>query len=564
MRLRLGLFCAAVDHLESTAQLAPLVAKLHREGVYVLFAFGSGQDLKDANSVIGFLDQGGMGLGEPSFYFDKDAKSKEIRKKYIAHIAKLLSLAGENKLTAKQSAQKIMEFETRLAEKAMAFDDRQNPSKVNHPITRESLAKAAPTIDWAGYFHALPAPESALNLNEPDYFAHMSEVVASTPIDDLKTYLRWQIIHRSASAVSREFERENFDFWSRYLHGEKKMKPRWKICTRYVENKLGYALAEVYVRTLDSEAIRAKMEALIQGIEQSFHYDLEALASGDSAWLDLATKQEALKKLTKLKRKLGGPEKWRDYSTLVTEPGSFLANDLKVADFEAARDLAKIGKPMDRLEWQMMPWEFNAYYDSPNNEFVFPFGILQPPSLDLTASDAANLGAMGATVGHELTHGFDSSGRQYDSDGNVKDWWTVDTKKKFEEKTQCFVHQANAYKIESVGLNVDGQKSLTENLADQGGTKLAYAVLQMVETKRAPASLWIGKYNENQQFWISYAQSWCGKARPETLRHQIKTDPHPPEEFRVNAVLMNRPEFARDFSCKEGSRMAPQVRCSLW
>jgi endothelin-converting enzyme/putative endopeptidase len=556
---------AEVEHLENLTQLPALIAKLHREGTDVLFGFGSGQDLNDSNSVIGFLDQGGMGLGEPSFYFDKDAKSQDIRKKYGEHIAQIFQHVGQSKNIARLNARKVVAFETRLAEKAFAFDDRQNPAKTNHPTTREALLRLAPAIDWILYFQALGAPPSALNVNVPNFLTHMSEVVTRTPLADLKIYLQWQIAHRMASTVSPELDQENFNFWARYLHGEKKMKPRWKRCTVNVEGRLGYALAEVYVRTFDGQAIRAKTETMISEIEQAFRDDLDTLVTGNGAWLDLATKQETLKKLSKLKQKVGAPEKWRDYTTLMTDARPFLANDLKVAEFEAARDLAKIGKPVDRLEWDMMPWEINAYYNPPTNEFVFPFGILEPPMFDLRASEGANLGAFGGgTIGHELTHGFDNFGRQYDADGTIKDWWTAETKRKFDEKAQCFIRQANDYKIESVGLNVDGQKSLTENLADQGGVKLGYTALTISLAKRTPAPLWRGKYSENQQFWIAYAQSWCGKAQPETLRQQIKTDPHPPEEFRVNAVLMNRPEFGRDFSCKEGSRMTPQVRCSIW
>jgi putative endopeptidase len=555
---------AEVDKLTAASELTPLLAKLHRNGTGAFFAFGSGTDLTDSNSVIGFLEQGGMGLPEPSYYFDKDAKSKEIRMKYVAHIGKILVLAGQNKKTAARNAKTILALETRLAEKAMPFDERQNPGKTNHPTRREELAKRAPAIDWDSYFSALSVPASRLNVNEPEFLGHMSEVIRTTPVKDLKAYLAWQVASRNSSEVSPTFDQENFDFWAKYLHGQNQMLPRWKRCTQEIEHSLGYALAESYVKTVDAQTIRSKIETMIHWIEQTFREDLEGL-SGESGWLDSSTKTEALKKLAKLRQKLGAPEKWRDYSTLVTDPALFLASDLRIAEFEDQRDIAKIGKPVDRLEWDMMPWEINAYYDPPKNEFVFPFGILQPPSFDVRASDGANLGAFGGgTIGHEMTHGFDNDGRQYDADGNVKDWWTAETKKKFEERTQCFIHQADSYKVESVGLNVDGKKTLPENLADQGGVKFGYAALKIAKGKHASADLWLGKYTESQQYWIAYAQSWCGKARPETVRQQIKTNPHPPEEFRVNGVLMNRPEFAKDFSCKEGSRMAPKVRCALW
>jgi putative endopeptidase len=556
---------AQVDRISDLTQLTPILATLHRSGTGAFFLFGSGPDLKDSNSVIGFLEQGGMGLPEPSYYLEKEPKSKEIRQKYISHITKILTLVGQGKKMASRNARTVLALETRLAEKAMSFDERQDPSKTNHPLTREALKQLAPAIDWEVYFNTLAVPQSGLNINEPEFFHNLSEVIQSAPLADLRAYLTWQIASRSASEVSPELDRENFEFWDKYLHGQNQMKPRWKRCTQEVEHDLGYALAEIYVKTVDTEAIRDKVRAMIRWIQQTFEKDLETLSTGEHAWLDRSTKAEALKKLSKLREKLGAPEKWRDYSALVTEPSNFLLNDIRIVEFENRRDIAKIGKPLDRLEWDMMPWEINAYYDPPKNEFVFPFGILQPPSLDVKASDGANLGAFGGgTIGHELTHGFDNDGRQYDANGNVKDWWTKETKQKFEERTQCFVQQANQYKIESVGLSVDGKKTLPENLADQGGVKLAYEALRIAMEKRPPAPLWLGKYTEKQQYWIAYAQSWCGKAKPETLRQQIKTNSHPPEEFRVNGVIMNRPEFARDFSCKEGSRMAPQVRCSLW
>jgi len=370
--------------------------------------------------------------------------------------------------------------------------------------------------------------------------------------------------------VNLAFDQADFEFWNKHLRGEKEMKPRWKRCTQAIERTLGYALAEVYVKTVDTVTVRNKVESMIQWIKTTFKNDLNELSSGKGGWLDTTTRDEALKKLEVLAQKVGAPEKWRDYSALKTESlttsnASFLTNDVKAVEFETRRDLGKIGKPVDRKEWDMMPWEINAYYDPAKNEFVFPFGILQPPSFDVRASDGANLGAFGGgTIGHELTHGYDNDGRQYDAKGNFKDWWTSDTKKKFEEKSQCFVQQANAYKIEEVGLNVDGKKSLPENLADQGGVKLGYLALSLAQSTRPHAKPWLGRYSENQQFWIAYAQSWCTKKRAEALRVQIKTNPHPPEEFRVNGVVMNRPEFARDFGCSVGSRMAPKNRCEIW
>ncbi len=555
----------AIEKVKNKSELTPLLAHLHLLGTNAFFTFGSGQSLKDSTQVIGFVDQGGMGLPEPSYYLEKDPKSVETRAKYLEHVTKIFKLLGAKKEAAEKNAKTVLKLETDLATHAFSFDDRQDPAKINHPVTLAELNKTTPAIDWALYFKMLGAPESALNLNEPAFFNQLNATLQATPIEELKTYLIWHITHRSANEINPAFEQVTFDFWSTYLRGEKKMKPRWKECTQMVENRLDYALGEVYVKTVDTVAIKVKIESMIDWIKQTFRDDLTDLSHGKDAWLDEATAKEALHKLSLLSQKVGSPEKWRNYDSLKTGRESYLQNDYNVVTFEARRDLAKIGKPVDRDEWNMMPWVINAYYDPPKNEFVFPFGILQPPSFDLKASDGANLGSFGGgTIGHELTHGYDNDGRQYDANGNFKDWWTESTKKRYEEKSECFIKQANAYEIKEAKLFVDGKKTLPENLADQGGVKLGYAALIHELGKRAPSKPWIGKYTENQQYWIAYAQSWCAKPRAETLRVQIKTNPHPPAEFRVNGVVMNRPEFAKDFGCKENAPMAPVNRCSIW
>jgi len=547
---------AKIEQVKEKKELAALVAHLHEIGVGALWGFGSGQDLNDSNQVIGFLDQGSLGLPEPSYYVDLDKKSVETREKYIAHIAQMLALAGQDKAKANV----IFALEKDLASRAYAFDDRQNPAKINHPMTREALIKMVPSIDWTTYFKSVGAPDTKLNMNEPEYFTHLNEVLQKSSLDDIKSYLTWHLVLKSAHHVNPALDQAYFDFWRGYLRGQKKMQERWKQCTNDVASALGYALAEVYVKTVDTVSILAKINPMIKWIEDTFKQDLDTLP-----WLDASTKKEALHKLSLLKQKVGSPQTWRDYQNLKTARSSLLANNFAVLTFESRRDTAKIGKPVDRSEWEMMPWVVNAYYNPPQNEFVFPFGILQPPSFDVKASDGANLGAFGGgTIGHELTHGYDNDGSQYDANGNVKNWWSESTRKQYKAKSECFIKQANNYLIKDVGLNVDGEKTLSENLADQGGVKLGYAALEFAQSKRPPAKLWLNKYNERQQYWIAYAHSWCTKKKPEVLRVQIKGDPHPPEEFRVNGVVMNRPEFAKDFACKAGAPMAPLKRCEIW
>jgi endothelin-converting enzyme/putative endopeptidase len=343
------------------------------------------------------------------------------------------------------------------------------------------------------------------------------------------------------------------------------MPDRWKACTTEVENNLGYALAEAYVQTFDGEMIKSKTNLMIQEIKTAFEDDLVTLSQGAEAWLDLSTYNAALEKIRLMAQKIGAPEKWRDYSDLKISGPTLLNNSFSATQFEIRRDLIKIGGTVDKTEWYMMPWEINAYYDWGKNEFNFPFGILQPPSLDFTFSEGANLGSFGGgTIGHELTHGFDNGGSQYDAYGNLKNWWSKITAEQFEQRSQCFIQQANQYKIKEVDLAVDGKQTLTENLADQGGVKLGYMALQKNLQTRPEAPLWAGRFNERQQYWIAYAQSWCSKRRPESLRVQIASDEHPPEEFRVNGIVMNRPEFASDFKCAAGAPMNPVNRCSIW
>ncbi|MBC7691230.1 MAG: M13 family metallopeptidase [Methylotenera sp.] len=557
-----------IDAIQDQAGLARAVARLHLSGTNALFSFGSGQDFNDSTQVVGMATQGGLGLPDKDYYLKQDAKSLEIVQKYTAHIAAILELSGSSKDSALLSAKSTVDFETQLASHAMSLDDRSDPAKTNHLIGKSGLIKLAPHFAWEEYFRVLGLKNfEKLNVTEPEFYSKLGSLVEHSDLGQIKTYLTWQLAHRAAPSVSPAFEKENFGFWNAYLHGEKRMKPVWMHCTQLAEGNLGYALAEAYVRTVDGAAIQARVETMIESIKQAFRDDLQDLTYGPNAWMDKATMDQALEKFKLLSQKVGAPKVWRNYGALSTNRSSFFENELKVSEFNSRHDLAKIGKPVDKNEWYMMPWEINAYYDPSNNEFVFPFGILQPPSFDLRASDGANLGAFGGgTIGHELTHGYDADGRKFDGYGNIKDWWTAATLKKFEERTQCYVNKADAFPIQ-VGetvLHVNGSATITENLADQGGVKLGYIALQTALHARAPAPLWLGQYTEKQQYWIAYAQSWCSKRTPEGLRVQITTNEHPPEEFRVNGVLMMRPEFARDFGCKAGDFMNPAERCSLW
>ncbi len=557
-----------IQENHSNHDLAKIIAQLHLNGTDALFLFTSTKDFNDATRIIGDAGQGGISLTEPSFYITDhpNEKFQETLNTYQEHIMRIFLLLGENQANAHKISQSILKFETDLASRAYKLADRQDADKINHRLNRGGLIKLTPHFDWDTYFSELNLSDlTEINIDEPEFFEHLDQILTSTSQEDLNHYLIWQLAKRSAPKMGPEFEKESFSFWDTYLNGVKEMMPKWKKCTQSAQASMGYALAEAYVQTFDGKKIKSKAEEMIIQIKQAFSYELQSVSTGADPWMDQKTETFAQDKLNHISQKVGAPEKWQNYDALELTPTDYLKNSLNIAIFENHRELAKIGQPVDLSEWGMMPWEVNAYYEPSNNEFNFPFGILQPPSLDLKASDGANFGSFGGgTIGHELIHGFDNDGRKFDSYGNLKDWWTQETLDQFLLRTTCYINQGNNYKIEEVKMNIDGQQILNENLADQGGVKLGYVALDSILKHRSQAPLWSEKFTERQQYWIAYAQSWCTKYTPESLRHQLMTNEHPPAEFRVNAVLMNRPEFARDFGCSVGQPMAPATRCSMW
>lgn len=553
--------------LNSKSQLPKVIALSQTLGMGAFFSFGSEQDPADSNRFIGNIAQGGISLPEKDYYLATDDDSVKIRADYKKYIKNLFTLFGWSPMKAANAASAVLKIETALAQVSLSLEDRYDTAKTVHISSVDGLQKAYPEFDWKTFFQTSNVSEAQLarfNIEEPDFFAGLSTLLKTESLENIKFYMIFKLIDNSAGKLAGSYEQAHFGFWDKRLNGVAQPLPRWKYCTQEVENTLGYALAEAYVKSFDGAEIKKKTETMISSVKDAFQTDLISLTQGPDAWLDQETYAGALEKIQLMGQKVGGPEKWRDYSQLEKQGSNFLFNTLYVTKFEVNRDYKKMGSAVDRTEWYMMPWEFNAYYDPANNEFNFPFGILQPPSLDFTATEGANLGSFGGgTIGHELTHGFDNSGSQYDAHGNIKNWWSAVTQAKFDQKAQCFIDQAGQYTIKEVNLAVDGKQTLTENLADQGGVKLGYTVLDQNLQKRAEGAIWNG-YSERQQYWIAYAQSWCTKSRPESLRVQMSSDPHPPAEFRVNAIVMNRPEFARDFKCVAGAKMAPVNRCSIW
>jgi putative endopeptidase len=547
--------------LKTAAQLPALLAHLHSIGVNAFFGLGSNPDYADANSVISFYGAGGLGLPERDYYTRTDSKSVEQRQQYVAHVRRIFTLAGESDAQAAKDANTVLAIETRLAKASLTITEQRDPQNLNHPTDVASFSKQLNHFLLGDYVAAAHAPASGrMNDMEPKFFAEFNTLVAETPIAQIRTYLRWQLLHAYAgTSLPESFDQENWNFYFHTLNGAEKQQERWKRCTSRVDSELGEALGQVYVAKYFPPAAKKHALDMTLAIEQAMDKDIDALD-----WMSPATKVRAKEKLHAVMNKIGYPDKWRDYSKLEIIPGDALGNQMRANEFEVARDLAKIGKPVDKTEWGMTPPTVNAYYEPQQNNVNFPAGYFQPPFFSDKEDDAANYGDMGSTVGHELTHGFDDEGRQFDKDGNLKDWWTKEDEDKFNARADCEVKQYDA--IEAVpGVHLNGKLTLGENLADLGGLWLAWlAWLDKAEAAHIDMTAATGGYTPDQRFWIAYAQQWCTQTRPEQLRTQAQTDPHAPDEYRANTVLTDLPEFAKSFSCKKTAKMAAAAPCRVW
>ncbi len=551
-----------IDLIQDAATLARTIAELELVGVQGLFDFESTQDPKDSSRVIANIDRGGMSLPDPDYYLKDDAKSVGIRKRYQEHIAKSLELVGEKSATAKAASVQILAFETDLAKHALKKDDRRDMEKLFHPMNFTELKAMVPAFDWDTYLKALSlAPPKKLNNNEPEFMKNLNLVLSKTKPQELIAFLKYKLIRRSAYYIPGPEQKEDFAFWRVFLRGQKELPPQWKYCTQTVAGNMSEALGQAYVASIKNSAeIRSKTKAMFNDIKLAFKRDLELLT-----WMDKPTRAAAQIKLAKMGSKIGWPAKWRDYAKVEISENSFYGNVLNANEFESRRDLAKVGKPTDRSEWYMSVWEPNAYYSASDNEMVLPLGELVPPVFDTKFSDGANYSSLGgSTIGHELTHGFDDSGKDMDAKGNYVTWWTPKSKQLFDSQSACYISQTEAWEIiPGSPLRIRGKATLGENLADNGGMKLGLAALKKIMQGRKPAPKF-QEFDELQQFFLAYGQSWCMKVTDEQLRESLLSDFHPPAEFRVNAVLANMPEFAEAFQCKAGAKMAPIKRCSLW
>ena len=542
------------------AQLAALLGKLQRFGVDVFFGYGEQQDFKDATKQIAEIGQGGLGMPEKDYYLRTGDKDVKLRADYVAHVAKMLTLAGSAPAKAQKDAQSIMAMETALAKVSLGVVDLREPEKTYHLQPIATLEASLPGFNVADFDDAIHSPHVAeINNSTPDYWPELIRQLQTSDIGTLKAYLRYHLLTTVAGRLPKRFDEENFDFYGRILNGQPEQRARWKRCSNAVNGALGEALGKVYVDQYFAGDSKAKMVEMVRDIEAAMSRDIDQID-----WMSPATKVRAKEKLHAVANKIGYPEKWRDYSTLEIKPDDPLGNELRANGFENDRQLAKIGKPVDHMEWEMSPPTVNAYYDDSMNDINFPAGILQPPFYDRTQDDAVNYGHIGAVIGHELTHGFDDEGKKFDAHGNLNDWWTADDTRKFVARTDCEVNEYSAFTAVD-DVKVNGKLTLGENTADNGGLLLAYmAYMQRAKDDRVDLAAKKDGFTPPQRFYIAFAQNWCQNVRPEAVRSQVLQDPHSPDQFRVDGVIVNQPGFAAAFSCKKGAPMVPVNSCRVW
>jgi putative endopeptidase len=547
----------AIDKLKDMSELQPMIARLQQSGNGYLFDFDSTQDLDDSTQVIAEVGQGGLGLPDRDYYTRADEKSKQLRGDYVTHIAKMFVLAGDSAEKADAEAQSAVSFETALANASMSPVQMRDPHEVWHKMTLPQLEALAPDWPWDAYFRQRNSPKfSAINVGQPDFFKEANRMLTATPLAQWKPYLRWHVLHTSANELSEALVQENFNFYGMKLSGSKQIQPRWKRCVQSVNRNIGEALGQVYVEKYFPPEAKAHAREMVMNLISALKSDIPALN-----WMGPETKKAALDKLNAFQIKIGYPDKWRDYSALSVERGGYLANVRRAVSFENARDLYKIGKPVDRTEWGMTPPTVNAYYDSTMNEIVFPAGILQPPFYDPKADDAVNYGGMGAGIGHEITHGFDDSGSQFDGQGNLREWWSKDDRKSFDEHAACVQQQFDGYEVEP-GLHENGKLVLGESIADLGGLAISYAAYEKSIEGKRPQD--IDGFTPEQRFFLGWAQVWGANLRLEYARLIANSDGHPIPRFRVNGPLSNMELFAKAFGCKKGQSMVREKACKIW
>ncbi|MFA6923686.1 MAG: M13 family metallopeptidase [Bacteroidales bacterium] len=547
-----------INNIKTQSDLQNEIAYLHTIKINALFSIYADQDEKNSNMVILQLSQGGLGLGDRDYYSAKDEHSKNIRNEYLNHVAKIFILLGKKEKESKTDANTIMKIETKLATVSMNKIDRRDPNKTYNKKTFNELKKLAPSIDWNTYFTTIGIKTTGnINVNQPKFFEGISKLITSVCIDDWKTYLTWNLIRRSASYLSSDFEKENFRFYSTILSGTKEMKPRWERVINAANNAMGEEIGKLFVKEYFPPKAKDRIIEMVKNLKIAYKTRIKNLE-----WMGENTKKKALEKLDAMNFKIGYPVKWIGYSNLLVKADAYVLNFLRANNFNFKRDMNKINKPVDRTEWQMYPQIVNAYFNPTMNEIVFPAAILQPPFFFPDGDDAVNYGAIGAVIGHEITHGFDDQGRKYNKEGNLEDWWTAEDAKKFVKATDTLIKQFNNFIITDT-MHVNGKLTLGENISDLGGLTVSYYALQNQlkgKTKK------IDGLTPEQRLFLAYAQIWRQQIRKEEAIKRIKEDPHSPGIARVNATVINMPEFYKAFDIKltdKGFR-PPEKRAKIW
>ena len=550
---------ARIEGLRNKRELPQLLAMLQLQtgsGGF-LFKFDSSQDFADSEQVIAFASAGGLGMPDRDYYTDTDERAVQIRRQYREHVTRTFTLLGDPPAAAARNAATVLKLENALARASLTRVERRDPHKLFHKLDRAALQRLTPQFDWASYLEVLGLGGVATtNVTEPEFYAALNRLLAAASVADLRAYLRWHLAHSAAPSLSRAFEDERFAFFDHTLRGVPAQKPRWKRCVALVDEQLGEALGQEFVARAFGPDLKASTLKMTRQIEQAMRDDIESLA-----WMSDATKHQALAKLGAIVNKIGYPDRWRDYSAVVVRADDFYGNAGRATQFESRRQLAKIGKPLDRSEWGMTPQTVNAYYDPQMNDINFPAGVLQPPLYDPRLDDAPNYGNTGGTIGHELTHGFDDEGRQFDAAGNLKNWWGDADAQEFNKRTQCIVDQYAQYVVVD-DIHINSRLTLGEDVADLGGLILAHMAWTAQTAGRPPGGR--DGLTAEQRFFVGYAQWACENDRPENLRLHAKTDPHSPGRHRVNGLVVNMPEFRQAFACPVNQPMVKEIPCRVW
>jgi putative endopeptidase len=553
--------------LGSTRQIPALLAWLENRGTPDgFFEFGVAQDEKDSSQQIAAAAQGGLSLPDRDYYLTDSPHFAEIRAAYVEHVKKMFVLAGDTPGEAAKEAASVMEIETALAKASMSRVDRRDPEKVYHIYTVDDFRKLTPEFDWKIYFGSIGIGSfDTLNVAQPDFFKGLSALLAGEPLDAWKSYLRWQVLHGEATNLSSAFFDENFRFFGQTLVGQKVPQPRWKQCTAATDAALGEAVGQDWVKENFPPAAKESMDKLVAALEKALADDMR-----DLPWMSDATKKAAEEKLAMIRNKIGYPEKWRDYSSVKVRRGTYEENQEQAALFERNYEFAKLGKPVDEKEWGMTPPTVNAYYDPSFNDINFPAGILQPPFFDFNADAAVNFGGIGVGIGHEMTHGFDDQGSQFDGKGNLHEWWTAADRKAFTERTDCVADEYSGFEAapahgDTPAAHLNGRLTLGENTADNGGLRIAYeALLDALAEEHKSIDDRIDGFTEAQRYFIGFAQLWCQNRTEAIARQRALTDPHSPGRWRVNGTMQNFDAFGKAFGCKKGQPMVPENSCRVW